>query len=120
MPASRKGLGALVALALVCALALAGCAGGEARPVVAEARGGILGNVVAQLKREDDENETRELAEHEPVSKQEHEEAHEAEEEQEVQAAQAQEAEGQPEEQPPAAERQQAAERAPALQGQES
>ena len=96
MPASRRGACALAVLALVCAPLLSGCASGETQPASAQAHSGILGGFIAQLKREDDENEIRELAEHQPETKEEREEAHEQAEQQEVEAAQAQEAEERP------------------------
>jgi uncharacterized membrane protein len=114
MPASRKGACGLVVLALICTPVLSGCAGGETQPASAESHSGILDSFIAKLKREDDENEVRELAENAPITKEEREEAHEQAEEQEIEAEQAHEAEEQPGEQP------QAEEQPQALKGQES
>jgi uncharacterized membrane protein len=114
MPASRKGACALVVLALICTPVLSGCAGGETQPASAESHSGIVDSFIAKLKREDDENEVRELAENAPITKEEREEAREQAEEQEIEAEQAHEAEEQPGEQP------QAEEQPQALKGQES
>jgi hypothetical protein len=115
MPASRKGACALVVLALICTPVLSGCAGGETQPASAESHSGILDSFIAKLKREDDENEVRELADQAPITKEEREEAHEQAEEQEIEAEQAQEAEEQPAEEEPQVEEQPSA-----LKGQES
>jgi hypothetical protein len=116
MPRSRKGACALAVLALACAPVLSGCAGGEAQPASAESQSGVLGGLIAQLKREDDENEVRELAEQAPVGKEEREEAEEQAEQLEVEAGQAQESE-----QPSHGEEQPSGEEQPrALEGQES
>lgn len=96
MPASRRGACALAVLALVCAPLLSGCASGETQSASAEAHSGILDGFIAKLKREDDENEVRELAQHQPETKEEREEAHEQAEQQEIEVAQAQEGEEQP------------------------
>ncbi|HWX97456.1 MAG TPA: hypothetical protein VNZ01_11480 [Solirubrobacteraceae bacterium] len=61
--------------------------------VSAQAHGGIVGDLVAQLKREDDEAEVREIHEHEPQTGEEREEAHEQAEQAALQAAQAREGE---------------------------
>jgi hypothetical protein len=92
MPRNRsRGVCALVVLGLVCAPALSGCAGGETQPATAESHGGgLIGGFVEQLKREDDENELKELAEHE-FTKEEREEAHERLEQEEVEASNARE-----------------------------
>jgi hypothetical protein len=122
MPARRRGACALAVLALVCAPLLSGCASGETQPASAQAHSGILGGFIARLKREDDENEIRELAEHQPETKEEREEDHEQAEQQEIEAAQAQEAEEQtPGEEQPQVEQQPLNEQQPAaLEGQES
>lgn len=65
MSAVRNGLCALVIVVLV-AIPLAGCAGGEAGPISAQAGVGVVRGVIEGLKREDDEAELKELAEHEP------------------------------------------------------
>ena len=59
----------------------------------AQAHGGIVGDLVGQLKREDDEAEVREIRESEPVTREEREEAHEQAEQIAVQAAQQSESE---------------------------
>jgi hypothetical protein len=114
MPARSKGACALAVLALVCAPALTGCAGGEAQPASAESHSGVLDSFIAKLKSEDDEAEVRELTEDAPLTKEEREEAHEQLEQRESEAAQAREGEEQPGEQTPGEEQPQA------LEGQES
>jgi hypothetical protein len=59
----------------------------------AQAHGGIVGDLVGQLKREDDEAEVREIREHEPLTSEEREEAHEQAEQVATQVAQARERE---------------------------
>jgi hypothetical protein len=59
----------------------------------AQAHGGIVGELVGQFKREDDEAEVREIHEHEPQTREEREEAHEQAEQAATQAAQVREAE---------------------------
>jgi hypothetical protein len=59
--------------------------------VSAQAHGGIVGELVGQLKREDDEAEVREIREHEPLTHEEREEAHEQAEQVAMQVAQARE-----------------------------
>jgi hypothetical protein len=59
--------------------------------VSAQAHGGIVGDLVGQLKREDDEAEVKEIREHEPQTHEEREEAHEQAEQAAMQAAQARE-----------------------------
>ena len=59
----------------------------------AQAHGGIVGQLVGELKREDDEAEVREIREHEPQTREEREEAHEQAEAAALQAAQAREGE---------------------------
>jgi len=86
----RKHVCILLALALLCAPALSGCAGAETEPAAAEAHHGIVSGIVEQLKQEDDETELKEMAEHE-LGKQEREEAHEQAEQQEIEVAQAEE-----------------------------
>jgi hypothetical protein len=54
----------------------------------AQAHGGIVGDLVGQLKREDDEAEVRGIREHEPQTREEREEAHEQAEQVALQAAQ--------------------------------
>ena len=91
MPRNRRGTCALVVLTLLCAPALSGCAGAETQPATAESHsGGLIGGLVEQLKREDDESELKELAEHE-FTKEEREEAHEQLEQEEVEASNARE-----------------------------
>lgn len=109
MPRNRKSACALIVLALLCLAVLSGCAGGEAQPASAQAQGGVFGGLIERLKREDDEAELRELAEHEPLTREEREEAHEQLEQREVEEGQAQEGEE------PSSE-----EQAPALEEQES
>jgi Sec-independent protein translocase protein TatA len=60
----------------------------------AQAHGGIVGELVGQLKREDDEAEVQQIREHEPATREEREEAHEQAEEVAIQAAQQSESEG--------------------------
>jgi len=96
MAATSTRACALIALALVCALVLSGCAGGEAQPGSAESQGGVLGSVLARLEQGGDESEVRELAEQEPLSKEEREEAHEQVEQREVEEANAREGEESP------------------------
>jgi hypothetical protein len=59
----------------------------------AQAQGGIVGDLVGQLKREDDEAEVKEIHEHEPQTHEEREEAHEQAEQAAIQAAQTPEGE---------------------------
>jgi hypothetical protein len=53
----------------------------------AQAHGGIVGDLVGQLKHEDDEAEVQQIREHEPATREEREEAHEQAEEAAIQAA---------------------------------
>jgi hypothetical protein len=57
----RKSLCTVGALAVLVMPALSGCAGGQAGSVRAQA--GVVGELFQQLKQEDDEAETREIAE---------------------------------------------------------
>jgi hypothetical protein len=59
--------------------------------VAAQAHGGIVGELVGQLKQEDDEAEVREIREHAPQTPEEREEAHEQAEQAAAQTAQARE-----------------------------
>jgi hypothetical protein len=54
----------------------------------AQAHGGIVGDLVGQLKREDDEAEVQQIREHEPATREEREEAHEQAEQVALQVAQ--------------------------------
>ena len=81
----RRGLCGLLLLALLAAGALTGCAGGEDAAPDATAQPGVVGQVVAQLKKEDDEQEVREIHENE-ASSQELEEFAEAEEQEQTEA----------------------------------
>jgi hypothetical protein len=54
----------------------------------AQAHGGIVGELLGQLKREDDETEVREIREREPQTREEREEAHEQAEQAAIQVAQ--------------------------------
>jgi hypothetical protein len=89
MSAVRNALCALAIVVLV-AVPLAGCAGGESGPISAQAGVGFVTGLIDGLKREDDEAELKELAEHEP-SKEEREAAHERAEDVPVAEALAQE-----------------------------
>jgi hypothetical protein len=84
----RKGLCALVALALFVAPVLAGCGGTEPTAASAIAHSGILGGVLDGLKQEDDEAEVKELRETEPQTREEREDAHEQAEAAAIAAAQ--------------------------------
>ena len=91
MAQARNALGALVMIVLV-AVPLSGLIGGENGPVLsAQAGQGLVGGLVSQLKREDDEAELKEIAEHQPRTKEEREEAHEQAESAELAAVQAEE-----------------------------
>jgi hypothetical protein len=59
----------------------------------AQAHGWIVGDLVGQLKREDDEAETKEMREHQPVTREEREEEHEQGEQVAMQVAQQREGE---------------------------
>jgi hypothetical protein len=83
----------LVFLVVLLALAAFCYAGPEGIARAAQAHGGIVGDLVGQLKREDDEAEVQEIREHEPATREEREEAHEQAEEVAIQVAQQREAE---------------------------
>jgi hypothetical protein len=74
---ARKGLCALLVLALFAAPALSGCASGEPSAEPVAAASGFMGGIVSQFKREDDEAELKEIREAAPQTKEEREEAHE-------------------------------------------
>jgi hypothetical protein len=59
----------------------------------AQAHGGIVGDLVGQLKREDDEAEVKQLREQAPATREEREEAHEQAEQVAIQVAQQREGE---------------------------
>jgi hypothetical protein len=91
MAQARNSLCALVMIVLV-AVPLSGLVGGENGPVLSTQAGqGLVGGLVAQLKREDDEAELKEIAEHQPRTKEEREEAREQAESAQVAAQEAQE-----------------------------
>jgi Sec-independent protein translocase protein TatA len=60
----------------------------------AQAHGGIVGGLVGQLKREDDEAEVQQIREHQPATREDREEAHEQAEQVAMQVAQQREGEG--------------------------
>ena len=65
----RNSICTVVVIAIVSAVAIpafAGYAGVEGGPTAAAAQTGIVGGVIAHLKREDDEVEVRQLAEQQP------------------------------------------------------
>jgi hypothetical protein len=65
----RKNLCAVVVVAALSAVAIpafAGYAGIEGGPTPASAQPGIVGGVIAHLKREDDEQEVQAIAEQQP------------------------------------------------------
>jgi hypothetical protein len=91
MAQARNALCALVTIVLV-AVPLSGLIGGENGSVVSAQPGqGLVGGMVAQLKREDDQTELKEIAEHQPRTKEEREEAREQAESAQQAASQAQE-----------------------------
>jgi len=90
MAQARNALCALVIIFLV-AVPLAGWLGSENGPVSAQAGRGVVGGLVGQLKREDDEAELKEIAEHQPRTKEEREEAREQAESAQLAAQDAQE-----------------------------
>jgi uncharacterized protein (DUF3084 family) len=63
----------------------------------AQAQGGVLGNFVGQLKREDDQAEVREIREHAPQTREERQEAREQGEQARMELAEAREREQSPE-----------------------
>jgi Sec-independent protein translocase protein TatA len=95
MAQARNALCALVIIVLV-AVPLAGWLGSENGPVSAQAGRGVLGGFVGRLKREDDEAEVKEIAEHESTPE-DREQAREQTERVQLEATQAQEQERQPE-----------------------
>jgi hypothetical protein len=97
MAQARNALCALVIIVLV-AVPLAGWLGGENSPVSAQAGRGVVGGLVGQLKREDDEAEVKEIAEHESTPE-DREQARERAEGAQLEAAQAQEQQERPPEQ---------------------
>lgn len=88
MPGKRLCLP--LALALLAVPALSGCASSEPSAAIAVAHMGLLGPIGEQLKREDDEQEARELAQQAPPTDVEREQARERAAASEVEAAQAQ------------------------------
>lgn len=95
MAQARNALCALVVIVLI-AVPLAGWLGGENSPVSAQVGRGAIGGLVGQLKREDDEAEVKEIAEHESTPE-DREQAREQAERAQLEATQAQEQERQPE-----------------------
>jgi hypothetical protein len=91
----RNALCALAVIVLI-AVPLAGWLGGESSPVSAQAGRGVIGGFVGKLKREDDEAEVKEIAEHESTPE-DREQAREQAERVQLEATQAQEQERQPE-----------------------
>jgi len=89
MPTPRRGAWAVVALALFVAPALSGCGTGQTAPASAGPHIWLVGGLVEQLKREDDETELKEIREHEST-REDREQAHERAEQEEVEAADAQ------------------------------
>ena len=67
----------LVFLVVLLGLAAFCYAGPQGMARAAQAHGGIVGDLVGQLKREDDEAEVQQIREHEPATREEREEAHE-------------------------------------------
>jgi hypothetical protein len=95
MPGPRRSLCTLVVLALGIVPALSGCGGTESGLPSAQAHTGFIDGFVEKLKREDDEAEVKELAEHEET-REEREETHEKAEETHMERAQAQQQEEEP------------------------
>ena len=89
MAQARNALCALVIIVLV-AVPLAGWLGSENGPVSAHPGHGLVGGLVGQLKREDDEAEVKEIAEHESTPE-DREQAREQAEGAQLEATQAQE-----------------------------
>jgi len=87
MPGPRKGLCALLAVALLAAPVLSGCGQDEPTAAYALAHSGVLGGMLDSLKREDDEAELKELAERAPQSPEERQEAREQAEQAEVEVS---------------------------------
>jgi hypothetical protein len=75
MSSARNVFCAMVAVVVV-AVPLSGWVASEDGPLSPKAGHGVVGGFIAQLKQEDDETETRELAELQP-SREEHEQARE-------------------------------------------
>jgi len=91
MAQARNALCALMMIVLV-AVPLSGLIGGENGPIVSTQAGqGLVGGLVAQLKQEDDEAELKQIAEHQPRTKEEREEAREQAESAQQAALEAQE-----------------------------
>jgi hypothetical protein len=66
MPRARRGLGALLALALMSAPVLSGCGGSEPSAAPIAAARSVIDGVVGELKREDDEADRNEIRETSP------------------------------------------------------
>jgi hypothetical protein len=92
MAQARKG-SPLAILLVLAGLSVFCFAGVHELAATAQAQGGVLGNFVGQLKREDDEAERRELRERAPQTREERQEAHEQAEQAEMEAAEARERE---------------------------
>jgi hypothetical protein len=78
----------LVFLVVLLGLAALCYTGPQGIARAAQAHGGIVGDLVGQLKREDDEAEVQQIREHEPATREEREEAHEQAEQVALQVAQ--------------------------------
>jgi Sec-independent protein translocase protein TatA len=83
----------LIFLLAVLGLAAFCVAGPHEIAGAAQAHGGIVGDLVGQLKREDDEAEVEQLREDAPATREEREEAHEQAEEAAIQVAEQHEGE---------------------------
>lgn len=90
---ARKGLCAVLVLALFAAPVLSGCGSSESSATPVAAASGFLRGIVSELKREDDEAELKEIRETAPRTREEREEAHEQTERAALESSQAQEAE---------------------------
>jgi multidrug resistance efflux pump len=96
MAHARKG-SPLAVLLVLAGLSVFCFAGVHELAASAQAQGGVLGNFVGQLKREDDEAERRELREHAPQTREDRQEAREQAEQAEMEVAVAREREQSPE-----------------------
>ena len=94
MAQARNALCTLVIITLA-AVPLSGWLGSENGPISGHAGTGLVGELVAQLKQEDDEAEVKELAEQPPLTRQEREEARDQRENVQLKETQAQEPEPQ-------------------------
>jgi hypothetical protein len=72
MPRPRKSLCTAALLALLAVPSLSGCAA-EGPPGAARAQAGVFGEIYEQLKQEDDEAETRQIAQWREAGREQHE-----------------------------------------------